>query len=195
MTTIEMNPEAIEAAALAKREADIAVEESLGVTIENQETYNGVADVLLDVKARAKDLKAKRDEVVKPLKDAVKTVDALFKEPLKQFETAEGMLKDSLASYITSSTVEQERLLTAAMETGGTEGTAMVQRAAALATPAVEGIQTRSVMKFEIENFEDIPREFLKVDDAKVRAAVRVGDHVPGVRAWQDVSIAVVGKK
>ena len=50
----------------------------------------------------------------------------------------------------------------------------------------------RKVWTFEVTNEEDIPREFLVVDEAKIRRAMNAGAReIPGVRIYQDTRIAI----
>lgn len=63
---------------------------------------------------------------------------------------------------------------------------------------AVKAIETqkvsgaRRIWKFEVTHDGDVPREFLSVDEIKIRKAIAGGlREIPGVRIFEDVSIAV----
>ena len=56
----------------------------------------------------------------------------------------------------------------------------------------IEGIQTRKVWDFDVLDPAAVPREFLKVDEVAIRAAVRAGTReIPGVRIEQKTQAAV----
>jgi hypothetical protein len=59
--------------------------------------------------------------------------------------------------------------------------------------PKVSGVQTREVWKFEVEDATQVPREYLSVDEAKIRKVVGAlkGDtQIAGVRVWAEKAIA-----
>jgi len=55
-------------------------------------------------------------------------------------------------------------------------------------------VAARKVWTFEVRDAAQIPREYLIVDERKLRAAVRSGlREIPGVRIYEDESLAVTG--
>lgn len=64
--------------------------------------------------------------------------------------------------------------------------------------PVAEGIVLREVWNFEVENFDLVPRKFLKVDEVKLRGYVVAMKHqaeIPGVRVWSSKVASVRGPK
>jgi hypothetical protein len=61
------------------------------------------------------------------------------------------------------------------------------------APPKVIGVQTRDVWKFEVTDPTQVPRQYLVVDESKIRkivGAMKGDTQIPGVRVWSDKNIA-----
>lgn len=67
--------------------------------IDCPEVYEAAAEDLKAVKAKFKELDAKRKEIVEPLNKAVKAINDLFRPPLEYLTQAEGVLKGALLGY------------------------------------------------------------------------------------------------
>lgn len=80
----------------------------------------------------------------------------------------------------------------------------LADRAAAVVAPIIEreppkvaGVATREVPKFEIMDASLIPREYLIVDESKIRKvvqALKMDAKIPGVRVWMERSLAAQSK-
>jgi chromosome segregation ATPase len=68
--------------------------------------YESAADMLKDVKAKAKDLNGRRKDITRPLDKAKKQIMDLFRAPLDKLGKAEKILKRSMNDYVQ----EQERI-------------------------------------------------------------------------------------
>lgn len=67
--------------------------------IDCPDMYEAAADDLKAVKAKFRELDAKRKEIVEPLNKAVKAVNDLFRPPLDYLTEAESVLKGALLTY------------------------------------------------------------------------------------------------
>jgi hypothetical protein len=94
---------------------------------------------LRQIKTLQKDVEAQRTGIVKPLNDAVKAVNALFKAPTEYLEQAETTLKRALLGW----TSEQERL--AAIARAQAEAEAEAERAR-LAAEAEEKVRVAQAL-------------------------------------------------
>nr|WP_297502587.1 hypothetical protein [Ferrovum sp.] len=74
--------------------------------IDSNEMYQAAADDLASVKKRKNDLEEQRTGIVKPLNEAVKKVNDLFRAPMEFLTQAEAVLKHRMIGY----TTEQDRL-------------------------------------------------------------------------------------
>jgi hypothetical protein len=159
------------------------------------ETYPEICNALVEVKARSKALEAQQKTILDPLRAAERAVKAWFKAPLDTYKTIEGALKDHVARY--QDTLRAERY--AAIQAAGREPTpeAMQSLTALAAPPTPPAIQMRKVWKVEVTDEDQVPREYMIVDVAALRALCieTKGElSVPGVRFYQEDSVAVGAK-
>lgn len=88
--------------------------------------------------------------------------------------------------------VEAEKLVRTALNRW-----VVAQKQAGTAAP-LEGVTTRSTWKYAVEDLSLIPREYLVLDEKKVKAvvkAMRADTNIPGIRVFEDASVAVSSKK
>ncbi len=57
-----------------------------------------------------------------------------------------------------------------------------------LSAPAVSGI--KKIWKHELEDITKVPKQYLLLDDVKVRRANLNGEVIPGVRSWQESNVS-----
>lgn len=67
--------------------------------IDSELMYTSAADDLKKIKGRAAELEERRQRITKPLLEAKRAVDDLFREPLEWLATAERTLKGAMARY------------------------------------------------------------------------------------------------
>jgi hypothetical protein len=156
------------------------------------ETYPGICDALIDVKARVKSLTAQRETVLKPLREAERAVREWFRAPLQTYEMIESVLKARVAGY--QETLRQEKH--AAIVAAGQAPTpsAMAQLTALSVPPTPAAISFRKVWKVEITDPNQVPREYLLIDTTALRKVCQATDgkiQIPGVRFVQEQSVAV----
>jgi hypothetical protein len=156
----------------------------LPVVTSEQITF--ASELLVDVKGRLKELDERMREITRPLNEALKSTRDLFRPALDAYGEAEAILKQKIAAAHAAIAAENRRAMLAAqaaMQAGDV-------RAAALATatiaekPEVEGVRTRETWTFRVVDARLVPREFLVIDEKKIRAHVAEhGDSrpIPGV--------------
>ncbi len=88
------------------RSAQGYLDNANSIVIDSHEMYQIVAEDLASIKRRQKDLEEQRTGIVKPLNEAVKRVNDLFRSPMEFLTQAEATLKSKMLGY----TQEQERL-------------------------------------------------------------------------------------
>ena len=205
MTSIT-TPEQVQQLDEVKSATD-AVAASMLFKVETSEQFQQAGDMLVQLKKWQKAVKEKRDGVVKPMKEALAKVDALFKPTLLKLEQAELNLKARVLSYSTKAREEarekEQKLLaeaTAAQEAGDTN-TAMVLATEAMEATSIQkttsldgggALRTSEVTDFEVEDFGKVPHEYFTLDEKKVRAAIRGGvTEIPGIRIFKRSQLAV----
>lgn len=185
-------------------------------------SFQLAAEELKRIKGCAKKLGDLRKSMTQPLDAAKQAIMDFFRGPSEQLEVAEKTLKDAMSAYQKelerkaaedrkraeeARLQEQERLQVAAAkaaESGRTDHAMdLIQQAATVAaapvavreTPSVKGISFRETWRFEITDESLIPREYLIVDETKIRKVVLVMKEktsIPGVRAYSDKQVAAV---
>jgi hypothetical protein len=191
--------------------------EAFAVTTPQQ--YTEAAEMLKHIKGKAKELDETRKSLTKPLDESKKRIMDFFAKPLDFLTKAENSIKRSMIAYSDeqdrirreeqrkaeeSARKERERIeaqARKAAESGKVErAVELEQRAAAVVAPIipreapkVAGLNTREVWKFAVFDEKAVPREFLIVDESKVRKFVQTmkGDtNIAGVRVWSEKSLA-----
>lgn len=156
------------------------------------DTYPGICDALIDVKARTKVLSDQQETILKPLREVERAVREWFRAPLDTYRTIENVLKQRVVDY--QKTLRQEKQ--AAIEAAGREPTptAMAQLTALAAPPTPAAISFRKTWDFEITDPNQVPREYLLIDTVAIRkvgVATQGKIQIPGVRFFQKEGAAV----
>lgn len=212
---IASNPEVRELT--AQTETLLAV--GMNYTIATAADYTVAGVELQRVKAAQKRLEELRKSMTRPIDTAKKVIMDFFRAPEEKLTKAENGIKRSMLAYSQQqeelrreeqrkaeerAAKEQARLqahAARAAERGEhTKAEAFQDRAATVVAPviqreapAVTGISTREVWRFEVVHPNAVPREYLVVDEKKLGQVVRAlkGDtNIPGVRVWKDQTIA-----
>jgi hypothetical protein len=156
------------------------------------ETYSGICDALIDVKARVKSLTAQRETVLRPLREAERAVREWFRAPLETYQMIEGVLKQRVAGYQETLRREKHAAIVAAGQ--APTPSAMAQLTALSVPPTPASISFRKVWKVEIVDPNAVPREYLLIDTTALRKVCQATDgkiQIPGVRFVQEQSVAV----
>ena len=157
------------------------------IEIKSQKMLDLVSELLQKVKADLNTIEGERKRLTKPMLEAKREIDKLFKPRVDALKNLEAKIKASIAGYIESKNKALDDLIE--------------QSAHDLAEPAPEladGIQARTVWKYAIEDERENPREYLIPDHAAIAEHVRVHkekSNIPGVHAYADTVIAASGAK
>ena len=168
------------------------------VTIKDDVGYATAGEALRQVKALIEQAEDERTNIVKPINDGVKRINEFFKKLTAPAKAYEAELKIGLVHYQdTKRQLEMEKAEKEAkrLEKRSPEAAADLRQAAAerAVVPAVEGVGLRKTWTYEIEDEAAIPREFLMVDEKKLRAyavAMKDSAKVAGVRFKEVTGIA-----
>lgn len=159
-------------------------EKLVGFVIDNQAGVDGVAELLKQLKGKLKIIESERKKIVRPLLDATKAVNDLFRPATDAAKRVEGMLKGALSGFIE----RQQQSQVSALQVGNhTEALAVEQ-------PVMpQGVSTRTVWNWKVTDPSLVPREYLAVDAAAVQAHVneyKDQASIPGIEAYPETSIA-----
>lgn len=141
--------------------------------IADQPTYDQAGGLAKAAKARWKELEDKRTGITKPLLEAKRNVDALFKPLQDAYLEAETLLKTKIGAY--AARVEAERAQ--AMQRSAEEYAAGGTPTDVIPEPAkTAGVSTKQVWDFTVENPDLVPRELCSPDPEKIRAHIWYAD-------------------
>ena len=173
-------------AKIAATEATEALAICRSVGFDTPLERDAAADMLRAVKAQGKRYKARKEEITKPLQDALASVRALFRPVEQAYDTMESELKAGIAAGL----LAEERAAMAAISAAAGDPAAV----AVVAVPSKpDGLSVRKLPRVRVVDVGVAPRKFLSVDTAAVLAAVKAGEIVPGVEIYYETSIASRG--
>lgn len=187
--------------------------------IVTSQDYEVAGAALLALNKRQGEVEAMRVALKRPVDQAAAAIQALFKPPLDVFDRAKAILKRKIGNYAQEqerlrreeqrkaeekARKERERLEEQARKaeaSGKTEKAAQLeQRASTVVAPVISreppkvaGIQLRETWLFEITDPSLVPREYLVVDESRVRkvvGALKKDCNIPGVRVWSEMKPA-----
>jgi hypothetical protein len=163
---------------------DMAAQLRAALVVNSQQRLDLAGELLKQVKGKMKSLEAERKKITKPLLDAKKAVDNLFRPATDAAALVEDILKKAIASYIDG----QRQAKVAALQAGDHEG--------ALATIEPElpaGVSTRTVWKWRLVDESLVPREYWVIDGRRVQEHVdtfKGQSQIPGIEAFPETGIA-----
>ena len=121
---------------------------------------------------------AKEKELVTPIEEAIQRADALIQQFNAQVSAQQQAVLDRIAEE------ERARLQGEDSDSEQIQQESQFKRQIAVAQHSTEGV--RNVWTFEVQNLDNVPREYLMLDDKKVRQAIRSGERsVSGLMIYQ----------
>jgi hypothetical protein len=180
-------------------QAESAFAEINEFEIQTKDDLAFAVEILTETKANLKRLDEKRKEITGPLNEALKAANGLFKPAITFYEKCEKIIKQKIAAAYAQAGSEARAALEAASEAAGIgDGTgvtaALQAHDDAVEFPEVEGIQYRSIWKFEITDESLIPRDFLTPNILLISGVVqnkKGATDIPGVRVFEEKIVAV----
>lgn len=204
------------AAEKIQQDATALAAQANAVVIRDDASYSAAGELLKGFKTLAKRIDETFDPIVKAAHAAWKKAGEQKKKFAGPVEDAERIVKAKISTYVREQEeiqraerarlmeeqrkVEEERRLqeAIALENSGASDQAEEVLATPVApapivmpraTPKVEGVSTRKVWRFEIENVALIPREYMVPDETKIGGYVRAMKEqaaIPGVRVYAE---------
>lgn len=198
---MEGNAEQVAITLAVKQEAQSSralFEQVKAFVIYDQQGLDIAGSILKDVKARWKDIEARRKTITQPMQAALKNVQALFKEPLDYYAGIETMLKDKILEAQARARAAQDAALLAVQQAHAAGDRVQVAVALHQAQQAEavnpEGLQNRSTWTYSIIDAQQVPREFWVIDYQALAAYVRQTKgtvKIPGVHVYEQPTVAV----
>jgi hypothetical protein len=173
--------------------APVTNDDEAGAYAEAAKTLKGIAAQIEKVR------KAEKEETLK----AGRTIDAFFAKMADPVKAAADRLVGAINTFqrakleaerkAAAEAAERARKEAEAFDETPPEPVATVVREAARVT-SITGVKATASRKWvhEITNREEVPRQYLMVNDAAIKAAIAGGVRdIPGVRIYEDVRTAI----
>ena len=167
-----------------KKDADAWIEVVDGFQIENAEQAELASECLTELKAKLDLVEETRTSITKPLLEAKRKVDALFKPISTGLKTSLDIVRGRLGTYTAQQRIEAQRLLEEASQSEPEDAAALV---AASNRAQADAPSVREVWRFEIEDASKLPSQFLVPDEKAIGAVVRSqkgNAKIPGVKVF-----------
>lgn len=210
------------AAILKRRDELLAGVERAPKTVGDDETAGKVADLIRMIAAAAKASEAARVAAKEPHLEAGRAVDGWFKKITDPLTKAKAAVQAPLDAYLRGKADAERRRRdeeakalaeAAAREAATMQTTAQMDAAIAIEEKAAEARDAaqakpaemartrgdfgsvatlRATWKHEITDETKVPREYLMVNDAAIKAAIKAKVRsIPGIRIYEDQSVMV----
>lgn len=172
---IAFNPLAVEQ---AKTEAIAQLNDLQGATIDNDDELQVFSALLVDTVRERKLIETMRDEVLSPIKAALKaataTIDALFKPTLSAKEASELKLRELVGGYQQLKAAEQRRLMSeaaaAAQARKPAELTTALIAAGEAAPKKIASVGVKETWVARIKSPDLVPYEWCTPDEKRIQA-------------------------
>lgn len=162
--------------------------------VETVKDEEDAAEILREIKRKAKDVDAKRTAITGPLNTAKRAVDDLFRPALDLLREAEAVLKGKITASMAARAEANRKALEAAAA-ASTPAQASAALASVQAGGAPPGVMTRWSWDVEVTDPTAIPRSFLTLDYHKVNEHLHnhpeAPPEVPGLRFFRKATLAV----
>jgi hypothetical protein len=188
-----------------KRQVTTISNQAGDLFIDSQESLAQATDILSKIKTAAKDVKTRKEEITKPLNDALKSARSLFKPIEDDLAAAERTIKDKMLDYsneVERKAQEQAAKLEKRVEKGTMRTDTAMRKMDEIETlgTQVQGqngsVQFRTVRNIKIVDPTKIPLKYLMNEKvlAAISAAVRTdvlnGTKVDGVEIVEERQVA-----
>lgn len=176
---------------VAEKEVSTIVESSR-IKVVSQPTLSKAHDQLGILKGIKKSVQEKKDDIIKPLNEALKNVRRLFTPIEEKVNVIESYLKGQILTY--NRKLDEER------EVKEKEAIEKIEKGEDIekATKSLEKTQEkqsaikniRKIKKLKIIDVNIIPREFMIPDEVKIRQALLGGAIVAGAELYEEEILA-----
>lgn len=141
----------------------------------------------------AKALEAKRTEAVKPALEEQRRINGIFKPTIDKLDSFSKRLYEKVSDFVKAE--EKKEVERKALEAKANAEKLLVGKSvektdiAQPTSPAVTVSETKT-WEFEVVDVLLVPRQFLTVDERKVRESIKAGVRsIPGIKIYQKTTV------
>jgi len=217
MQILEKSVEEVEKSlVVVSKEVKSQIKKANDIVVKTEEDVAKATGLLGAVKTKIKDIKSAKDIILTPFKEHIKFLTGLFNAQIDPLEEIEDIIKGKIVGFAREQEViakKEEDRLRKLKEKRDERAKANDKPVDLAPTPTIErreatvkvdGVSatTKKSWKFEIENFEELPKEVITevlaqakakdIYDIVVRKMVNSGiREIKGVRIFQDFDVSV----
>lgn len=170
--------------------------------IDGSEAFATAVGMVATVKNTFNERDGQRTDIVKPLNNEVKGVNAELKPGLEFLAEAEAILKTKLGDYVKDQFGKRIKLLAEAGEAVGAgeqdKANVLIVQASELEAPKVAGCAIGEAWTGEVTDAEKIPREYMVPDLKALKALTKkekVDPEIPGWKAYPEATVTITVSK
>jgi len=165
--------------------------------IGDEEEYTFAVELRREVREIQSNIESQMKEATDPLTSVINTIRSWFKPARDVLSEADSILKSKIETFVIEQKQKKERAIaiTAAAARMGDHDAAHLAAKDIVEVPKADGTQNRFSWDFAIEDLDKVPREWLCLDQSKVKIYIKqfgkeMPKSVPGLRFFERVSVA-----
>lgn len=178
-----------------EKEVSPAVKKAEALVIESDDDLKGATELLSNLNKGLDRATEEKEKVTKPLNEALKAERARWKPFETMCEAAIDIVRKKMTAYQTEKTRHaQEEAARIAERVGEGKGKLKAETAVRKMEEIEQPLLNVSskagmvdfidVKCFEVEDITKLPIDYIVADEVKIRAAMKAGQELPGVKYW-----------
>lgn len=164
------------------------------IVIKSDKDLSKASEFLIKIKGQLKELETERKTFTAPINESLTRLNKRFAELTDPLKDAESKLKVAILDYKKEREVkriEDEKKLQ--KENGNTD-IAITDRVPDIIETQSGELRTRKTWTFKIVDITKVPKEYLTVDDKKVKTKIKEGERkIKGLEIYQEETLSAYG--
>lgn len=171
-----------EKAIVTAQQAIADISPAMDIKVNSDPTMKRAGEFMAIISKAKKIIEGERKDIVGPINESVKKINAKFKPIMERAEEIESYLKREINMYVAKLQQEADlRSKEAAEKIESGERVSVATRKFENTTEKLESIPTRKYYLTKVVDFALVPNEYKMLDEAKAEAANKAGIKVPGL--------------
>lgn len=184
---------------LVKQQATKALNAATELTIASADDMVKATDLLSKIKTVGKMIKERKEQITKPLNEALSSARDLFRPIEDDTSAAEKVIKGKMLTFQAAEEAKarkEEERIAARVEKGTMRADTAAEKMQNIvqAPTAVQGkvgaVKTMTIKKYRIVDETKIPREYLIPNMPAITEALKAGTVVPGAEMYEEKVIS-----
>lgn len=164
------------------QEAISEISPAMDIKVNSEPTMKRAGEFMAIISKAKKVIEAERKDIVGPINDSVKKINAKYKPIMERAEAIESYLKREINMYVAKLQQEADaRAKQAEKDIEGGERVSVATRKFDNTTEKLEKIPTRTYYITKVVDFSQVPDDFKMLDESKAEAANKAGIKVAGL--------------